>query len=350
MESISHRQLEQAATERALPPYQCLELPEAGAEAQFHLASKVPSVHEKTAFVLAGGGALGAAHVGTLRALLEHGIVPDLVVGTSVGALNAAAFAQEPTLAGLDHLQEGWLHAGQAMMGRDRRIVELVHLASKRAALYDSASLRRVVSAMIEIKDLSDAHIPVGIVATAVDADPERCYWSGPAVDLLMASCAIPAIFPPVTANGVTLIDGGVSNNIPLSHAVRSGATTIFVLLCGSRLTAAEGFGSRPFDHILAAFALSRQARVARDFEEVPANVAVAVLPAPAIGRLFYTDLSRSGEIIDRAYQLSSEVLDNLPTLWPVSIPVSSQQGRRRTWSLHLPLKHWQPQELSALP
>jgi NTE family protein len=349
MWDTSHRRLGQVATERAVPSYERLELPEEGAEARFRPACRAPAAQEKIAFVLAGGGALGAAHVGTLRALLEHGISPDFVVGTSVGALNGAALAQEPTLSGLDRLQDGWLRAGREIVDRDRRIVEIVHLASKRPSLYDSTSLRQIVSGMINILDLRDARIPVGVVATAVDASPERCYWSGPAVDLLMASCAIPAIFPPVTVDGITLIDGGVSNNIPLSHAVRYGATTIFVLLCGPRLAAPEEFGSRPFDHLLAAFALSRQSRVARDFEEAPAHVTVAVLPAPAIGKLFYTDLSRSGELIDQAYQLSSKVLDNLLAGWPVNVQDSVWQGRRRAWVPRLHLGHWRPKELPAL-
>ncbi|HZU80685.1 MAG TPA: patatin-like phospholipase family protein, partial [Acidimicrobiales bacterium] len=144
---------------------------------------------------------------------------------------------------------------------------------------------------------------------------------------LLLASSALPGVFPPVQVDGIEMIDGGVINNVPVSHAVAAGATDIFVLVCGPRLSDIDSFGPRPIDRVFSALALARKARVLHDLDNLPDDVEAAVIPGPSMGRIFYSDLSRTEELVDRGYEVASAFLDAVGGPMPVEQPVPTAGG-----------------------
>jgi NTE family protein len=183
-----------------------------------------------TAFVLSGGASLGALQVGMLRAVYERRIAPDVLVGTSAGALNAAFVASRPqTVATANELARVWrcLQRQDIFPISMRTVVgglcgRFDHLVSDRA-------LRRLVARHIEFEDISDAAIPLHVVAFDLNEGREVLLSRGPALDMIAATAAIPGVLPPVRIGKRQLIDGGVVNNTPISHAVALGAERIFV-------------------------------------------------------------------------------------------------------------------------
>jgi NTE family protein len=262
------------------------------------------------AFVLTGGGTLGAVQVGMLRALVERGVRADVVLGSSVGALNAAAFAQDPTPHGVDVLERAWRTAKDNLLFHRGRLWSLKQLATKRDAVYQEHTLGTLIDAFLSYDRIEDAALPCAVMASALSGHPERCFWSGPARPLLLASSALPGIFPPVTIDGERYIDGGVINNMPVTHAVSAGASLIYILLCGPRLAETEVFGPRPVDHILGAFALARKARALQDLDRLPPHVEALVLPGPEAPKLYYVDLSHTDALMARGYEVANAFLD----------------------------------------
>lgn len=292
--------------------WDAVDLPAFGAQGRVYRAPRPASRPARVAFVLSGGGTLGAVQVGALRALAEGDVQADVVVGSSVGALNGAAYAQGSGAANISRLQRAWLAAGEDQVFHRSRMWEIVHFATRRESIYEHNGLASVIDSAIDFSDLAESPVPLGVVVTALSGDPERCYWQGPARELLLASSALPGVFPPVHLEGTEMIDGGVINNVPVSHAVAAGATSIFVLLCGPRLSEIDAFGPRPIDRVLAALALARKARVLHDLDQLPDDVEAAVIPGPTTGRLFYSDLSHTAELIERGYQVGETFLDRL--------------------------------------
>ena len=187
----------------------------------------------RTAFVLSGGASLGAVQVGMLEALAERGIVPDLVVGTSAGAINAAWLAGAPDPPPLERLAALWtsLHFADVFPFSPGALLGSVIGRSNH--LFDSSGLERLIREHIDFQNLEDAPRPLHVIATEVLTGRMHVLSRGPAVPALLASCAIPGAFPPVQVGGVDLIDGGVSANAPITQAVALGATTVYVLPTG---------------------------------------------------------------------------------------------------------------------
>ena len=186
----------------------------------------------RTAFVLAGGGSLGAVEVGMLQVLLDWGETPSFMVGASAGAINAAYFAAEPTRAGADGLEKLWC----ALRRRDIFPINLrsvIGLLRRRDYLVDSQALRHLLERHLPYRRLEEAAIPLHIVASDMLSGDEVLLSSGSVVDAVLASTAIPGIFPPVQIDGRLLVDGGVANNTPISTAIKLGATRIIVLPTG---------------------------------------------------------------------------------------------------------------------
>jgi NTE family protein len=187
-----------------------------------------------TAFVLSGGGSLGAVQVGMMQALAADGITPDLLVGTSAGAINAAYFAGHGVgPASLDGLEGIW----SGLRRRDvfpLRPMRLGAAAFGRASsMCDNGGLRHLIRANLPFERLEDAAIPVRVIACDVRSGLEVVVGEGNAVDAVMASAAIPAVFPTVRLAGRDLIDGGVADNAAVSQAVSLGAERVYVLPTG---------------------------------------------------------------------------------------------------------------------
>src|SRR5256714_5925153 len=185
----------------------------------------------RTAFVLSGGAGLGALQVGMLEALYERGITPDFLVATSVGALNAAFVASRP------QSPQTATELGRVWRELQRQDVFPLSMSAlvggvcgRRDHLVPDRELRRLIRRYIQFEDLADAAIPLHLVAFDLIEGRELLLSEGPAVEAITASASIPGIFPPVAIGERRLIDGGVVNNTPISHAVELGAKRIYIL------------------------------------------------------------------------------------------------------------------------
>lgn len=186
---------------------------------------------KKTAFVFAGGGSLGAIQVGALRVLVDAGEKPDFVVGSSVGAINACHFAARPNMTGVRELESIWC----AMRRQDVFPVTLrgaMNLLRGSGSLFESHSLRRLITRHLPIESLEETKIPVHVVATGLDGAPV-CLSTGPAVDAVLASSAIPIALPSVQIGEHHLMDGAIAGNTPILTAAELGAERIVVLQTG---------------------------------------------------------------------------------------------------------------------
>ena len=263
-----------------------------------------------TAFVLSGGGSLGAVQVGMLRALSEQGIAPDLVIGTSVGALNAGYIAGHGVdSTSLDRLAEIWT----ALRRRDvfpLRPMRMSAAALGRApSLCHDGSLRGLIRKYLAFERLEEASIPVRVIATDVRSGCEVVLTQGDAVDAVMASASIPAIFPAVHIDGRDLIDGGVADNASISQAIACGAERIYVLPTGYACALDEPPVSA-LSSALQALTLLIEQRLILEVAHYADRADIRVLPPLCPLSVSSADFRYGALLIDRAYGATSRWLD----------------------------------------
>jgi NTE family protein len=263
----------------------------------------------KTAFVLGGGGNLGAVQVGMLRAVLERGVAPDLLVGCSVGALNAAMIAAEPSPEGGRRLEEVWTTMRGEELLPSGHLSALWLLARKGRAMHENDALRRLVEQWLPFERFEDAAVPLHVVATSLRTCREHWFSTGPVVKAILASAALPAVFPPVDIDGEQFIDGGVVDNVPISRAVALGARRVYVFHVGN-FDRARPEAKRPLDVLLQAFSIARSHRFLSEMASPPADVELVTLPAIDPGGLRRNDFARSAQLIERAYATTAAFLD----------------------------------------
>ena len=233
-----------------------------------------------TAFVLGGGGVLGAVEVGMLRALLERGIVPDLVLGTSVGALNGAMVARQPDLTVVDRLTELWAEVAQSReVYGDRALRTVRRAVSTGTHIYSSTPLRLRLEEEFGETRFEDLPVSFGVCAASIERAAEHWFTSGPIVPAILASAAVPGLLPPAEVDGEHFLDGGLVNSIPVGRAVEQGATRIFVLQVG-RIDRPLKVPSRPWQVARVSFEVARRHRFMRDMATIPDGVEAHVLPA----------------------------------------------------------------------
>jgi NTE family protein len=269
-----------------------------------------------TAFVLGGGGVLGAVEVGMLRALLERDIRPDLVLGTSIGAFNGALVAQQPELAVVDRLTELWQAASnprEAGYG-DRPLRTVRRAVQSGTHLWSAEPLRQRLAD--ELGDLTFAELPVAfqVCAASIERSAEHWFTEGRIVDAVVASAAVPGLLPPAEVDGEHYLDGGIVNSVPLGRAVALGATRVFVLQVG-RLDRPLKPPKRPWEVARVSFEIARRHRFVRELEELPDDVDCHVLPARGTSArddslLGTRDFAGIQDRIDATYDASRAYLD----------------------------------------
>ena len=257
----------------------------------------------RTAFVLAGGAALGAMQVGMVHALYELGITPDLLIGTSVGALNAAFLASRPpTVATAEELAAIWrgLRRGDIFPLRPGTLIG--GLAGRRDHLIADRALRRLAARHLQFERLEQAAIPLYLVAFDLLTGTEARLSNGPLADAVLASAAIPGVLPPGRWRGRLLIDGGIADNTPVSHAVALGARRIYVL---PTQDPGDGGLPRPPRGALAAavhaVTVLTNARLQDDLACHTSPAELIVLPAVNPENIPPTDFGHAGQLIRRA-------------------------------------------------
>ncbi|ABL81594.1 MULTISPECIES: patatin-like phospholipase family protein [unclassified Nocardioides] len=252
-----------------------------------------------TAFVLSGGANLGAAQVGMLAALDEAGVIADLVVGSSVGAVNGAWVAGHGDLAALGDV---WRSLRRADVFPARPLDGLLGFVGMSDHLVSDRGLRRLLRAHLRFDRLEDAAVPLHVVATDIRSGEDVLLSTGDAVDAILASAAIPGVLPPVAVDGRTLVDGGVVNNAPISHALDLGAGTIWVLATGYSCALEHPPGSALAVALQAASLMIHQ-RLLRDVERYAGAIDLRVVPPLCPISVGPTDFSQADDLIRRAHE-----------------------------------------------
>jgi NTE family protein len=267
----------------------------------------------KVAYVLGGGGQLGAHEVGMLRALLERDLRPDLIVGTSIGAINGAAIAAKPARTGVERLIEVWAEIEHSDAFSGSILGRLGTLARTRTHLHDNEGLRRLLERSLPVSRFEELEVEFQCVAAHIETASEHWFPSGPLVDAVLASSAVPGILPPVVIDGGHYLDGGLVNSIPVGRAVALGAQTVFVLHVG-RLDRPLEPPRWPWEVGLVAFEIARRHRFVEELRALPDDVTVHVLPTGHpprnnLSQLRYRSFSGTAERIARAYEASTAYL-----------------------------------------
>lgn len=264
----------------------------------------------RVAFVLAGGASLGAVEAGMLRALYERDITPQLVVATSAGALNGAFIASRPQTVGTaDALREIWLGLSRGQVFPLNPLTGLLGFLGARDHLVPDGGMRRLIERHIGRDRLEQMPLELHVIAVDVLTGEELRLSHGPAVQAVMASAAIPGVLPPVTWEDRELMDGGVANNTPISHAVELGAREIYVLPTGNACALTEPPRSA-LAMALHALSLLTQRRLMDDIERHRDGTKLVVLPPPCPLSVQPIDFGHAQALIDRAYADACEFLD----------------------------------------
>jgi len=273
----------------------------------------------KIAFVLGGGGVLGAHEVGMLMALDEAGVRPDLVVGTSVGALNGVFVAADP--AGAAHrLAEVW-RSGVVQQTFDASLLlRLRTLIRSGTHLHSNEALRQLLGEYLPVRRIEQLAVPFQCVAASIERAAAHWFTHGPIVEAVLASAAVPGLLPPVRIDSEHFFDGGLVHSIPVGRAVSLGARTVYVLHVG-RIERPLTVPRKPWEVGMVAFEIARRHRFVEEMATLPAGVTAHVLPASVDGKganlteqLRYRDFSRIDAHIGRAYEATSAYLADTGT------------------------------------
>lgn len=285
----------------------------------------------RVAFVLSGGGSHGAAQVGMLQALLGAGIVPDVLVGCSVGALNAAFVAADPTPERAARLAEVWHTLDDRAVFGSRHRHTVWNALTQRDHLYDNASLLRLIDRFCPVIDLADLAVELHVVTTDLDAGRPTWWTHGPARGILAASASLPGLFAPMllpARDGATRhIDGGVVCPVPVAHAVGLDVDVVYVLdvssaerLVPSRLNALEV--------LVHSFSISRYANLPDHASLARPGQQVVVLPSPHMSGVDLTDFGHTETWIEQTRAACSEFLADRAAL--AGIPATGRTGLLR--------------------
>jgi len=254
-------------------------------------------IEAKTAFVFAGGGSLGAIQVGMLDSLLVAGVRPDIVVGASVGAINASYFAGAPDAECVATLAHLWSQLRRSDIF-PFTLATAFGLLTHPGNLVDPGGLRRVIETNLPLQRIEDAQIPLHIMATNQQGEAVRLS-SGSVVEAILASTAIPGIFPPVEIGGDALMDGAIAANTPMLLAAQLGATRIIILPTGYAC-ALEEPPKRAAGKAMHAITLLINWQLMHELSQIPERIEVHIVPTLCPLAISPFDFSAAKELIER--------------------------------------------------
>jgi NTE family protein len=255
----------------------------------------------KTAFVFAGGGSFGAIQVGMLHSLAAHGVTADMVVGSSVGALNGAFYAGDPTLDGVERLATIWrsLRRNDVFPMSWRTVLSFLW---RRDFLIPHDGIRKLIDDHIPYRNLQDAKLPVHIVTTDIITGDSVVLSEGSTAEAIVASTAIPGAFAPIHFKNYYLADGAISSNTPIRVAVQKGAKRLIILPTGHACaTQAPPVGA--VANALHALTLLISRQLVSELEGLGPDIHYFVVPplCPLVGSPY--DFSRTDDHITRAIE-----------------------------------------------
>jgi NTE family protein len=261
--------------------------------------------------VLGGGGSLGAVQVGMLQALMEHHFNPDVVIGTSVGSLNGAVIASDPTSAA-NRLSHAWVGITREQVFPGGLLAQAHTLQRSKNHLFPNTGLAQLVNEWLgATTTFEDLTLPFSAVTTDMATATPHVFDAGPVLPALLASAAIPGIFPPVIHEGRRLCDGGLVANVPLRQALAAGAQSIVVLDCtfsGHLLPPPDSLA----EILLYTAMVSIRSQAILEAPLVGARVPVIYLPGPAACRCSPFNFNSTEALIEGAYEESRSFLRDL--------------------------------------
>ena len=277
-----------------------------------------------TAFVLSGGASLGAIQAGMLQALYERRLKPDLIVATSAGALNGAFIAARPqAVSTAVELAEIWIELRRGQVFPLNPMTGLLGFTGAREHLVPDSGLRHLIERHLTAATIEELAIPLHLIATDVRKGEEVRLSTGPLVDSILASAAIPGVLPSVRLRGRDLVDGGVANNTPISHAVELGAERIYVLPTGQSCELdAPPHGA--IGMVLQAINLLVHRRLLEDVARFGDQAELVVLPPPCPIDVQPMDFSQAECLIDHALAQSRRALDDWCPATPILLPLTA--------------------------
>lgn len=219
-----------------------------------------------------------------LASLMDAGITPDLIVGTSIGALNGALLAADPTPAGVRRLEALWEHAiVDGPLGRTLRSRMRTLASTGARASVDPGPLRRLLVENLPVRTIEELPVQFACVAACIERAAEHWFTSGPIVPAVLASAALPGVFPAAEVDGEHFLDGGLVNSIPLDRARKMGAQRAFVLQVG-RIEQPLSAPEKPWEVAVVAFEVARRARFHAALAKSRESIEVHVLPTGGLG------------------------------------------------------------------
>jgi NTE family protein len=248
-----------------------------------------------------------------LRALSEAGVRPDVVVGTSIGAVNGAFVAADPDRAA-ERLADLWRGESLGLVFSETLLGRAVRLARSGTHLHAIEPLHKLLGDKLPAADFTDLELPFHCVAASIENATARWFSSGPLIPAVMASCAVPGLLPPVEIDGVHYFDGGLVDSIPVGRAVALGASTVYVLHVG-RIESPLPVPTRPWEVGLVAFEIARRHRFHEEMSALPSGVQVHILPTggeplvPGLRQFRYRGRKQVSSSIDRSYAASASYL-----------------------------------------
>ncbi len=286
------------------------------------------TTEHRDVFVFSGGAARGAVQVGMMEVLLDHGIVPDALVGTSVGALNAAYVGWRPDAARVRSLRENWLRLSTCDIFPGGTLTRVGHLLRQRPYLFSNKALNRLIADWVPVRRLEDLPTPVRVVTTPLASERAVYHRHGDLAQLLLASAAVPAVFPPVKlpvscGHPGLHVDGGVADLVPVRGAADLAPTRVFVL--DASVPAGMPRGRTPIDILVAS--LSVAMRVNPEPDLGPA-VEVHRMSTPDLG-VRMTDFSATEQHLADGRAAAQQLVDRLAGR-PETIEVPTPPTRRR--------------------
>jgi NTE family protein len=273
---------------------------------------------ERTAFVFGGGGRWGAVEVGMLQALEEVHIRPDLVLGTSVGAFNGSVIADDAGPGGVKRLTDLWNEISGSAIFKGGLVDRMMNVATMKPAIHETSELRLILQHVHGAdRRIEDLETPFQCVAASIEKAAEHWFTEGPLIDAILASSAIPALFPPVEIDGEHFYDGGLVNSVPVGRAVELGATRIFVLQVG-RVEAPLRPPERLHEAALISFEIARRHRFSQDVRNLPEGIDFHLLPSgnpvnfDDRRQLKWRDTGSTQELIDGAFEATTGYLSDV--------------------------------------
>lgn len=257
------------------------------------------------AFVLSGAGAFGSVHVGMLRALHEAGVQPDLIVGTSIGAIQGAVYSADPTAA-IDRLTDTWAEMDRRQVFGRRR--DVVRSLIRHRTLSDFTRLGQLIDDHLAVERFDELSTPLAAVATDAITGEPALLTSGALKPALFASAAVPGLFPVVELDGNRYLDGGVTANVPIRQAIAFGARSIVSLDATPAIFATELPGGM-VKRSLHTVSLMLRSQRSHAIDELAHRYPIVELPSPTPTDMGSFNFEHTADLLTRSYTLAAHAL-----------------------------------------